>query len=283
MKKIAQIYVYIFLLALSSCFSSLHAIVVDFTLSLNTIVDSGLTYNNYQKAEAPSTSSFVIGFEVEVTAIDGQTVNLNPVAVFCSEIQEPISATSHSFTLDSLSGLAAGQAGATGTASSNIPSGGIGGLRAARLSYLFDNYYISEQLSAWTMTDMSPNLHAFQLAVWELTHDDDLDLYSGEVSLGVQTDGSNLTRRENARGLANDWVESVDAAGITAGYTSDKFSFWALTDIGSQDLILALEKDTSTESDFTGAIPEPSVSVLFAGCFAINLVFMRRDKRKETT
>ncbi|GEM_PF-1119311 len=262
---------------------SLHGIVVDFDLSLDTVTDGGLNYIDLNKAGAGTSDSFAIGFNVEVTAVDGQSVNINPVAAFCAEIQEPIDVASHSFDLDPLSALSAGRAGEAGTASSNIPTGGIGALRAARLAYLFDNFYISNQLSTWTMTDTEPNLHAFQLAVWEVTHDDGLTLDSGQISLGTQTLGNNPTRRENARILANTWLNTITAANVDASYTSSLFSFWGLTNTdsvspteGSQDVILAFVKDSPDDQTFTDAVPEPSETILMTGFLALCFVGARR-------
>jgi hypothetical protein len=267
------------------------AVVVDFSLSLETSVDGGLNYTDFTKAGAGTSDSFVIGFQVEITSVDGNAVNIGPIATFCSEIEESISAESYSFDLEDLSGLAAGRAGDTSTASSNIPSGGIGDLRAAQLAYLFDQYYISDEIGAWTMTDAEPNLHAFQLAVWEISHDDGLDLTSGEVFLGTQTGGSNPTRRANAVTLATTWLDNVDAAGITASYESSKFEFWSLvstegnTDgFGFQDIVLALEKDSTEETEFSGNIPEPRMSALLAGIFVLSIaprVWRSQRKRRH--
>jgi hypothetical protein len=257
-------------------------ILIDFDLTLNLDVDQGLTYTNFTQAEdTDATSNFVIGFEIEITAVDGITQSLAPVAAFCSEIAESISLGSYSFTLSPLSSLAGSTAGNSRTASSSIPSGGIGDLRAARLAYLFDQFYISDVLTEWTQTEENPTIHAFQLAVWEITHDDGLDISSGEIALGVQTSGSDTTTRENAIILATSWVNAVAAANITSDYESSTFSFWSLTDDGSQYVILALEKNSTTETEFTEIVPEQSEYALFLGLGALSVCWGTQRTRKS--
>jgi hypothetical protein len=101
-----------------------------------------------------------------------------------------------------------------------------------------------------------------------------MDLYAGAISLGEQSVGI----KENARSLANEWVDSVMAANVTEDYESDKFSFWSLTDIGEQDVILALEKNASGVNEFSSVIPEVKSSVLLMGSVAFGFVFIRRRR-----
>jgi hypothetical protein len=255
-------------------------IVIEFDLTLDLNVDGGTTYTNYTQGEdTQSTDNYVIGFQIEITTVDDIAQDLAPVAAFCSEIAESITAESHSFELSAISSLAGSTAGNSGTASSNIPSGGIGDLRAARLAYLFDQFYISDKLEKWTQTEDNPNVHAFQLAVWEITHDDDLDLSTGAISLGTQSSGRDRTTRENARTLAASWVDQVKDANITTDYESSTFSFWALTNNGSQDVILALEKDTTAEIELSELIPEKSTYALFLGVGALSMTIVTRKSR----
>jgi len=288
-------------LAVTTCLNA--AVEINFTLALDTATDSGATYNNYAKAGATTTTNYVIGFEIDITSVDGNAVDLAPVAAFCSEIAEPIGTGGHTFNLSSLSRLAAGTAQATGTASSNIPSGGIGALRAARLAYLFDEYYTSSVLFEWAktaetplggpQTEVNPNIHAFQLAVWELTHDDDLNLTTGDMSLAAQTSNQTdidpatgevfvdetLTLRANARTLADQWITDVASQSISSSYESTKFTFYALTNIGSQDVILALDRSSLNEEEFVNNVPESSMSALLAGVLALGFVGTRRRLR----
>ncbi len=249
------------------------ATLVNFTLSLNTSVDGGSSYTNFHASGAGTGSRFVIGFQIKINSVNGQAVSLGPIATFCSEIQEPISTSTYTFEAQTLDKLAAGQAGISGRASAAIPAGGIGALRAARLAYLFDQYYISDQLTAWTQSTASPTLHAFQLAVWELTHDADMNINStsGAIYVGNQTN----TLRNNARALAQSYLNQVSTAGINETYTSTKYKFWALTSTtgngangnpGFQDLILATKIGSQAEQVLSPLlpIPEPGVAAFLA-------------------
>lgn len=264
------------------------ATLVDFTLSLNTSVDRGSSYKNFHASGAGMGSKFVIGFQIQITAVDGSAVTLSPIATFCSELQEPISTSSYTFEAQQLNQLAAGQAGISGSASASIPSGGIGALRAARLAYLFDHHYISDDLTAWTQTTASPNLHAFQLAVWEITHDSDLDIQttSGAIYVGTQSN----TLRNNAIALTQTYLNEVAAASVDESYTSTKFKFWALTSTtgngangnpGFQDIILATEIGSQAEQILTPVlpIPEPGVELFLALAAFLSLIRRHRSIR----
>lgn len=252
-------------IALLACVAGARgAAMVEFTLSLNTTVDSGSGYTNYHASEAGTSTQFAIGFQIDITSVDGVAVDLGPIASFCSEIQEPISTKTYQFEAKHLNELSAGQAGVSGSASASIPEGGIGDLRASRVAYLFDQYYISDQLSAWTQNQDNPTLHAFQLAVWELTHDTDMDIFStaGDIHVGSQSN----TLRNNALSLAQDYLDDVDTAGIDESYVSTKFKFWALTsdsgngvdgNPGFQDVILATEIGSVEEEELSPYLPAP--------------------------
>ena len=235
---------------------------VNFTLSLNNAKDPGATYTNFHEAGAGINNTFVIGFQIAINSIDGQALNLSPIAAFCSELEESISAKSYTFQAQNLSTLAAGQAGAAGTASSAIPEGGIGHQRAAYVNYLFDQYYISEALSAWTYTTAQPVTHAFQLALWELTHDNDFSITdtAGEVYVGTQSN----TQRNNAITLAQSMLDTVRNANVSSTYLSQNFSIciWALVDEGSpglQDVVLATKKDSANDLVIEPLLPMPAL------------------------
>lgn len=257
---------------------------VDFTLAVNTGVDPGATYTNFNAAGAGSGDSFVIGFTVDVTAVDNVPVTLEPMASFCIELSESISATSYTFDSGLLYEASAGRAGELGTASSSIPTGGIGQLRAARLRYLFDNYYQSSTLSAWTQNSTSPNIHAFQLALWEISHDVDLSLTNTNGSIFFTGSQSN-TLRTNAILLADSWLTAIDQAGITESYASANYDIWSLLSSsgnpedgrGFQDIVLAVQKNTPAHEELVPLlpIPEPSSALLV---LIGSLMFMRRRR-----
>jgi hypothetical protein len=259
---------------------------IDFSISINTTHDGGLNYTDYTAGENSDTERFVIGFEMVITGIDGEPVSIGPLATFCSEIEEPVSAgTPYSFNAAPLSSLAAGTAGLSGTGSSGMPSGGIGSFAASRLSYLFDQHYISSTLTDWTMTDANPTLHAFQLAVWEITHESDfsLNLASGTHFLGAQTG----TRRQNAVTLAQTWLSDVEATIFDSTYVSQNFDILSLVSstgnsdpdkAGFQDIVLAFDKTSPEATTFQefATVPEPSHYALLIGMVAAVISTLRR-------
>lgn len=276
---------------LAFCATGKAASLVNFTVSLNTAVDPGASYQNFRAAGAGTQSSFTIGFQIKINSVDGLALNLPTIAAFCSELAEPISATTYTFTARMLSSISAGRAGQAGTASSFIPVGGIGELRAARVAYLFDRFYISDQLSGWNFSTSNPSTQAFQLALWELTHDTDMSLTStgGQLFVGAQS-GTGSGNRTTGLSLAQTYLNTVAAANITASYTSTKFDFWALTDTngagatGWQDVILATNKTSSAgrilASTILVPIPEPGtfLFVLVGGAWGLTRRrFLRRD------
>jgi hypothetical protein len=267
---------------------------IDFTIAINSGHDGGLSYTNYTAGQNPDTDRYVIGFELTISAIDGEPVSIGPLATFCSEIEEPISAgTQYSFNAAPLSSLAAGTAGQSGTGSVGIPAGGIGSFRAARLAYLFDQHYISSALTDWTMTDANPTLHAFQLAVWEITHDTDLNLSdtNGIHYLSTQTGGSNPTRRQNAVTLAQSWLDDVAVNVFDSTYVSQNFDILSLVSStgnpeadkdGFQDIVLAFDKSSPEATTFEelATVPEPAHYVLLLGLLAGTLPVASRRFRE---
>jgi hypothetical protein len=273
MKPIAKLALLVSLF-LSFCSIASAESPVNFTLSLNTKKDPGAVYDNFKEAGRGMNKPYVIGFQVAIHSVNGTNVNLAPIAAFCSELQEDISVASYTFTSRQLWHLSAGQAGVPGTASSAIPSGGIGLQRAAYVSYLFDRYYISEALSEWTYTQTTPFTHAFQMALWEMTHDSDLNLMntSGAIYFGPQTSGSAtaIAQRNNAINLAQTMLLNVYNANVSSSYVSTNFNICALAstsgngNVGFQDIILATKKGSITTETLSPLItlPEPNVQSL---------------------
>jgi len=242
------------------------ATIVTFDLSLHT-TDPGATYSDFHKAGDGTGSAFTVGFQIGVTELDGEGVDFgSPIATFCSELEEGIGAGSHELSLVGLPALARGRAGEPGTASSGIPEGGIGVLRSARVNYLFEHHYSSRDLGEWTNTFESPEIHAFQLALWEVTHDSDLDLSrtDGQIYLGAQGD----PRRQNALELAQLWLDEIAAANVGADYVSQSWDIWALESVGSpgkQDILIAVA--AGSPESLLLSIPEPSLHLLLIGAF----------------
>ena len=262
--------------------SAAPAATVTFTLSLDTAKDPGANYTNFHAAGAGTATEFVIGFNVDVLALNGAPLDLAPVAAFCTELAEPISDKTYTFdAVHLLHEASAGRAGQVSTPSAFIPIGGIGKLRAARVEYLFKKYYHSVQLSAWTQTTTLPSLHAFQLAVWELTHDTDMNLNSTSGAIYVAAQSNTL--RNNAISLAQTWLNAVAGANVTEAYESTRFDIWALTNTngagatGFQDILLGLEKETPQHTQLAPFLPAPEPgSVALLGTSAILMVLRRR-------
>ena len=158
------------------------------------------------------------------------------------------------------------------------------------LAYLFDQYYISSTLSDWTMTNANPSLHAFQLAVWEITHDFDMSLTdpNGSHFLETQNGGTNRTRRRNAVTLAQSYLDDVASTIFDSTYVSQKFDILSLVSAdgnasngaGFQDIVLAFDKQTPDAKTFseTAVVPEPATSVLLLG-LAAGVIAITRRKR----
>ncbi len=247
-------------LVLGACGIASADTLVNFSLSLNTAKDPGDTYTNFKKADDGISNTYVIGFQIAINSVNGTNLNLSPIAAFCSELEESISATSYTFKAQSLSTLAAGKAGVAGTASSAIPEGGIGHQRAAYVNYLFDQYYISEALSAWTFTQTQPTTQAFQLALWELTHDSDFSITdtAGQIYVGTQASA----QRNNAIALAQSMLTDVYSANISSSYLSTNFSIWALVNEGApglQDVVLATKKTSPNDAVLEPLLPMPAL------------------------
>lgn len=240
---------------------------VNFTLGLNTAIDGGASYTNLNHAGAGVSSAFVIGFQVDINSVNGTPITLDPIASFCIELAESIGATTYNFNGSALYTASAGRAGEAGTASSNIPVGGIGQLRAARIRFLFDNFYQSMNLGSWSQSTAAPNIHAFQLALWEVSHDSDLSLTDSTGAIYFTgTQGNTL--RDNAVALAENWLDAIDSAGVTESYVSTTYDVWALTSTsgngagGFQDVMLALRKDTPEHSTLVPLLPVPEPGAL---------------------
>ncbi|MEM6911617.1 MAG: hypothetical protein AAF555_08525 [Verrucomicrobiota bacterium] len=239
---------------------------ITFTVSLDTEVDSGNTYENFSSTGDTSLSSiYAIGFQVEISNIGGTSYDFDHAYMtFCGELGESIGTNEYTFNITSLENVSRGRAGEAGHTSASIPEGGIGAFRAARVRYLYDNFYTADELSDWTMSQASPNTQAFQLALWELTHDSDLSLLdaAGNMYLGDQSS----TTEANALLLAQSWLDSVAAADVDESYQSTTWGVWALEDIGSpgnQDVLFATRIDEPEFAIFqAAAIPEPQVSLL---------------------
>jgi hypothetical protein len=252
---------------------------VNFTLDIGA---GGQNYRNFNVGGAPSGNIGVVGFTVDVAGIGGNPISASPMAAFCIELSESVGESSYTYDSSYLYQASAGRAGEAGTSSLAISPGGIGQLRAARVRYLFDNFYQSSNLASWTENSTSSNVHAFQLALWELSHDNDFSLSntSGSLYIGSQTTAGNYTQRNNSIALAQSWLTNVNAAGIDESYQSTTYDVFALTSVtgntdgrGFQDLVFAAPR--GSEFSTLLPIPEPSSALL---ALSSTLLLIRRRR-----
>lgn len=232
-------------------------------ITVSTLAGHISTYTGVQLPGSAASDEGLGGFRVDVNSINGSTVTLAPHATFCTELGENISAgTFTAFDIVPLQFASAGTAGDPGTPSSSIPIGGIGLQSAAEMRYLFDVYYVSEDLSAWTTSQSQ----AFQLAVWEIGHDPgNLNIVDGTSGGGVfYVPTQNNATRDATIALAQSMLDTVNNANVSVGYESTTVDIWSLADdngvnatTGYQDILLATFKTSPDGQTVAPLLPEP--------------------------
>lgn len=169
---------------------------------------------------------------------DGIPLDSGQVVAFCTEIQESISSgrTYSNYTVVSADQASAGTAGPPGSGS-GIPSGGIGEAAARNAAILYDLYYAGTSSSDWTRNTAG----AFQLALWELTHDNDGSLYD--------TDGFFYSRdgRTTKFDLAQSYVDAVLATDANYNPFTELVALSSVGDPGNQDILV--------HAQFVGGVP----------------------------
>lgn len=105
---------------------------------------------------------------------------------------------------------------------SPIPGSGMGQARADLLSELFGRYYVPQFTT-------SNDAGAFQVAVWEVTHDDGLNLGDGIFRL---SSGGSLGA------TAQGWLDTLDGTG-------PRLELLAMTNAGAQDQIFVVPTASS--------------------------------------
>lgn len=114
---------------------------------------------------------------------------------------------------------------------SPVPGAGMGAARADLLSEFFGRYYNPQ----FTTND---DAAAFQVAVWEITHDNGLNLSSGVFRINDQ--GSlNLT--------AQSWLDSLDGSG-------PRLSLLAMTSLTAQDQLFVIPNASTAALLFMGGV-----------------------------
>jgi hypothetical protein len=179
------------------------------------------------------------------------------LSLFCVELQQHISLPSTG-NVYSLVNAAQASSGINSGYSANIPLAGIGSARVRNLEVLYGHVF-GPSYNPGALTNIQKS--AFQLAVWELSHDDGFNLTSGNGQhLWITSTGSTVNQ-------AKTWVDWV-----AANYNNASTPYMELSALHSsttQDFLIP------SASSFS-AIPEPSFSVLLAGLGAIPLLAWRR-------
>jgi hypothetical protein len=139
-----------------------------------------------------------------------------------------------------------------------ITAAGIGAVAAERLSKLYA-HVLGTAYTPGTTLNSDTLKAAFQLAVWEVSHDDDFSLsHPGAGTQGFYVSGSGPAIYAAAISQANAWL-----ATLQAGYAS----------ITGMELAV-LHHDT--RQDLIIAIPEPSAYAGIVAAAAMLLVLRRR-------
>lgn len=143
-----------------------------------------------------------------------------------------------------------------------ITNAGIGAVAAERVSKLYAHVLGASYAPSITLTNDTLKA-AFQLAVWEVSHDDDFSLSQPGAGLqGFYVSGSAPGLYNDAISQANAWLTSLQANfnSVTG------MELAVLHHVTAQDLIIA--------------IPEPSV---YAGLLAATALFATHRRRMRPT
>ncbi|PWK26435.1 SdrD B-like protein, partial [Arcicella aurantiaca] len=176
---------------------------------------------------------------------------------FCAEVGSPISINVNytGYNIVPLESLAKQYAGVAGHASVLIPTGGIGAVHAGMLRYLYDKHFISTSPSAWTLEQAA----AFQIAQWEITHDQyvanpDFSVKNASTNGLYYNYGSNTVAVQAIIDLAETWLNEIDSQ--TRDWTKYTSTTWYPSGIqslnGQQDLVVAEPISTCLTYSWTG-------------------------------
>lgn len=183
--------------------------------------------------------------------------------LFCVELEQNITKN----TVNSFQLLSADQAakGVNTGASKNISLAGIGTIRARRLEILYQNVFDPSTPVNLTNNDRV----AFQIAVWELSHDDDFSLNStpsSSVEFQIDIPAANGAIRNKAW----EYVNAVKA--LDSNPLAGRMALSVLHSSTVQDFLIP----TTTLI----AIPEPSAYTFMLGAMmgAATWIIRRRTK-----
>ncbi len=198
-----------------------------------------------------------------------QTHNLVPAInahstfeLFCVEVGQqtaPVGVTQPNYFLVALAQADTGiPSSQTMETYAGISASGIGAAAAERISKLYAHVFGLNYTPSVTLIN-DTLIAAFQLAVWEVSHDNDFSLsHPGAGVQGFYVSGSGPAIYANAVNQANAWLFDLQSNyGVIVGME-----------------LAVLHHDT--KQDLIIPIPEPSAYAAFAGVAALVLTVRRR-------
>ncbi len=213
----------------------------------------------------------------DITTVDAgnPSKQLTDRAAFCTELSQTLAANTN-YVRHNVAALETAPYTAGGGGLGNgilIPSGGIGPARAGMLRYLFDRHYRSVNVAAPWTNDLAA---AFQLAVWDVTHDhfdanNAYNVASGTAPAFYST--SDVT----ARATAQTWLADINALSWTnaqwESYVSTTWHPVYLRSDTDQDLVLAVPVLNAPTEVVMGRVELVALQVLdyLAGVGALDL------------
>ncbi len=197
---------------------------------------------------------------------------------FCIELKQTLNSnTPYEYVIDSV------QNAPNPPTSSPLPGGHIGAVREGYLTKLYDLAYdtMLNALSSSSSSTRNANAAAFQLAIWELSHETSDPLHVG-VSQGDGTfylDASpNPGTLLNAINLANNWLAAVLNPNVTVDHKYDLYALTNKTTTNTaQDLIFAVPAGLPG----SGVVPEATAMVTWAMILFSASVVSRPARRQE--
>ena len=202
-------------------------------------------YNFYQPGSSTPLSQFTLYAPGNLT-IESQGLTNYPA--FCSDLSRDlyIGNIYTSYTVEPLEYLAKEDAGLAGKPTTQIPDGGIGPVRAGMVRYLVDKHFVSTNSTDAGWSDANNYSFAFQIALWEITHD---QYNTSSINFSVKnasTNGlyfdynSNTPQGQAVLDTAEAWVKDIQSK--TWDWTTFVPTVWhavALNTTNSQDLVTA--------------------------------------------
>lgn len=177
---------------------------------------------------------------------------------YCIDLAQNLSA-SDSYTLDNL-------ALAPTPPSGSSPLAPMGQLAALRLGVLWYQH-VHGAVNAYLDTNNADGRAAFQLAVWEITYDSQLNIPLS-LSTGNLTSGASGT----VINLVNNWLTSINA--VDLNYNGPVANVWAMNDTNPANAQNQLVELGPGFAD----VPEPATLAIWGLGGAIGLMVARRRK-----